>query len=84
MIKPVMYSLQQDTRPIGEKVFVNLGSLTVRAGMIYAIRVTAHPNSSQMTTHKTEYQILWYAENDPSPDWYSTAFVHSTAEEAFK
>ena len=73
----------QPTRKYGERVYVNLGYITVKSGKVVGARST-------LTGHEeglVEYLIEWFGgkgERRSDQEWFQDRYVHTTAEEAFK
>ena len=75
--------LQQPPRNHGDKVFVNLGYATAKAGQIVGGRVTAVGGQKD---HTIEYLVAWFGgkgERSAEQEWFAARAVFETAEGAF-
>ncbi|MBX9901002.1 MAG: hypothetical protein K2Y28_09495 [Burkholderiaceae bacterium] len=74
--------IQVDAISAGTKVFVQLGYLTVKHGLVIGHRVTV----SNAVKPKVEYLIRWFGHGDrkEQEEWFESARVRKTPEEAFQ
>lgn len=76
-------NILQPTRKYGERVYVNLGYITVKSGKVVGARSTITGNDKGVV----EYLIEWFGgrgERECEQEWFHDRDVHTTAEEAFK
>jgi len=77
-----MMEIRLPERNSGDKVFVRLGHLTAKHGMVVGARVTA---TGPVKDHKIEYLIQWFGSGDrpEKEEWFDERYLADTAEDAF-
>jgi hypothetical protein len=69
-----------DAIPSGTKVFIQLGSLTVKHGLVVGHRVTLASEKPEI-----EYLVRWFGAGGREPqEWRISRETHTTSDAAFR